>query len=519
MIRFTLRDALIPLACIGVVAAMGPSAWADVVGTTTSTVSTTESVVFNPATTTTLDIKAYSTQLIGRIVGGSTVYDQTFAFPYANPAVQAGKTTAIAAVTTAGGPGVVIGAPVLSASSSNTVSYSVTNYALAGTTQIEQAGVLVFGPGSILTGPRTVCVGITALPGPTAPTCSIGTATNLILNIGDVNVNVNTDTVYTINQSTLTTNTTTLFEQYTISGIVQAVGGEQAGAVSALGDENRRFNDAMLSRILSGGTLGGIVPAGDGNPGNGWAQGFGWTGKAVSDSRSGAGLDGGMNVDLSEHLRAGFGVSHGWVNVSLDDGSGSAAVDITELGLAARYSDQGFYAAATGVAGFGSGKANGLVSSQNFSMSLFAASGELGYAIPQGDMVLTPNIGGQWTQINTGSFTGSGSAPLVSSGSNNGFGKAWAGIKLNGQHEALSFAAYGRLAAYSNENISVPVSFLGSATILPITAKERSNLGLEAGLSASVALASNLEAFAAYDLRLRGDTAIHAGTVGFALKW
>ena len=64
-------------------------------------------------------------------MGGSVVFDQTFGLPYADPAVQAGQTAAIAAITTAGGPGVVIGSPVLTSSNTTISSSSVSVYSLA----------------------------------------------------------------------------------------------------------------------------------------------------------------------------------------------------------------------------------------------------------------------------------------------------------------------------------------------------------------------------------------------------
>ncbi|MFN9092402.1 MAG: hypothetical protein ACK5V0_13130, partial [Alphaproteobacteria bacterium] len=40
-------------------------------------------LVFNPATVTTNNINTFTTQIIGQIVGGSIVFDQTFGLPYA----------------------------------------------------------------------------------------------------------------------------------------------------------------------------------------------------------------------------------------------------------------------------------------------------------------------------------------------------------------------------------------------------------------------------------------------------
>ncbi|WP_260583341.1 hypothetical protein [Sphingopyxis sp. PET50] len=70
-------------------------------GSTTFSISQTQSLVFNPATTTTTNVTNYSTQIIGRLLGGAPLYDQTFAVAFADPAAQAGVVAARAAITTA----------------------------------------------------------------------------------------------------------------------------------------------------------------------------------------------------------------------------------------------------------------------------------------------------------------------------------------------------------------------------------------------------------------------------------
>src|SRR5687767_1324673 len=80
-------------------------------GTLTTTTSTTHAITFTP-TTTTQRIDTFSTGIIGRLNGG-TVFDRTFNAAFGDPVVQAGVNAARAAITTAGGPGVVIAGPNL----------------------------------------------------------------------------------------------------------------------------------------------------------------------------------------------------------------------------------------------------------------------------------------------------------------------------------------------------------------------------------------------------------------------
>ena len=79
-------------------------------GVVTTTTSTTEMLVFNPATVTTTQLNAFSTQVLGRLNGG-TVFNQTFSAAVNDASVQAGFASARLAITASGGPGVVIGAP------------------------------------------------------------------------------------------------------------------------------------------------------------------------------------------------------------------------------------------------------------------------------------------------------------------------------------------------------------------------------------------------------------------------
>lgn len=65
--------------------------------------SSEEKAVFNTPVTTTANVLAYSTQVLGRLNGGTPLYDQTFAVPYSDPTAQAGVAAARAAITTAGG--------------------------------------------------------------------------------------------------------------------------------------------------------------------------------------------------------------------------------------------------------------------------------------------------------------------------------------------------------------------------------------------------------------------------------
>ena len=196
--------------------------------------------MLNPAQVVTTTTLFYRTQIIGQLQGGTVLYDQSFALPYADPTVQAGQTAAMLAVTTAGGPGVVIGAPMLTDTAQTATSTSVTTYTLVGTTLSSQTA-LAIGPDSLLIGQRTLCTGLSGLPSTTAPSCSIGTATAFTVESGTTNVNINLNTTYTVDQMTQITELLQLFEQYTITGIVQAVGSVHAAVQGGAWDLGQRL--------------------------------------------------------------------------------------------------------------------------------------------------------------------------------------------------------------------------------------------------------------------------------------
>ena len=491
-------------------ASSSPSVLAAGSGITTNTTSFTERISLNPATiSTTSTTTSWQTQILGKFNGG-TLYDQTFNVPYANPSVTAGKAAAVTAITTAGGPGVVIGSPMLTSTSQTlTGSSTVTTYSLADTSVTVQVDETT-GPGTDQIGQRTLCSGIGGLPSATAPTCGVGSPTTFVVQNGDANINVNTDTLYTIDQATEIDNSYRLFEQYTISGTVQALGLVHGAVPSLVSDNGERFARRLLDEAITG-------------EGMGWADGFGWTGSGNGESRNGVGLDGGAGFNADDQWRVGFGVSQGWTSSDLDDAGGSASGTLTQLGLYLRWHDHhGAYLAGTVVGGFGSTDTSSTISGStmtaNYSSALMSLAGEAGYEADMGGWTLTPNIGGQLQAVSMGSFTETGAFALASTGSSSTFGKGWAGLKAERRFDAVTLTGYGRLAVYSDA-ADVPVGFAGGGPAMSVPGSRRGNIGLEAGLSAAVELAPNVHAFAAYDFTLRGETTSHAAKVGLKVSW
>ena len=72
-------------------------------GNSAQSTSSEEKVVFNTPTTRTTNTTIYATEIIGRLNGGTPLYDHTFSVPYSDAAAQGGVVAARAAITTAGG--------------------------------------------------------------------------------------------------------------------------------------------------------------------------------------------------------------------------------------------------------------------------------------------------------------------------------------------------------------------------------------------------------------------------------
>lgn len=487
-------------------------------GSSSFTDSTTQSVVFNPPTTTTTNVNLFSTQIIGRIGGGTPLYNQTFAFSFSHPTAQAGVTAARAAITTAGGPGVIIGSPVRTASTSNTTTTSSTNYSLASTTQTTTTAI-TFGPDSILIGQRTVCNGISSLPSSTAPTCSAGNPTTYNLVNGETNFNINTATTFNINQATTTTNTTTLFEQYTITGNVRRIGSVHPLTTEAGGDATSLFAQRLRS-------------VGDGELKRGfWFSGYGWFGKRsangeiAGDNRHGVGVSGGFAASFGKGFRAGIGFDQGTTKLTLDTVGESGTVDLTQFGAHLDYDRKRFRVRFANANGRGNVNTQTAPADLNFSttarynLTTNSLSGEVFYALSLGKWNLTPNSGAEWRRVKNDGFSEAGTFGLVANAHTTNWSRGWAGMNLERTiGDGGLFKVYGRATFNGHKRVLMPVTFatLGGGT-MQLESPDYGNIGSEFGTSVVVPVTNHFSLYAAYDARIRGNLTINNVSGGFKL--
>lgn len=492
------------------------------IGSTTLTTSTTESVVFKPPTTTTTNINLNSTQIIGRISGGTPLYNQTFSVAFNHPIAQAGVTAARAAITTAGGPGVIIGSPIRTASSSTTTATSSTIYSLASTSQTLTIETTL-SPATILVGQRTICTGITSLPSPNAPTCGPGSPTTFSVTPGNgfvsTNLNANTETTYNIDQATTVTNTTTLFEQYTITGVVRRIGSVHALSAEAGGDATSLFAKRLRS-------------VGDGELKRGfWFSGYGWFGKRnangeiAGDNRHGKGVSGGYAASFGKGFRGGVGFDKGETHLTLSTVGERGTVDLTQFGAHLDYDHKRFRLRFANANGWGNINTLTAPTDLNFSTSTRyglttnSLSGEASFVLPLGKWNLTPHSGLEWRRVKNDSFTETGTFGLAAATHTTNWTRGWTGLALEhplGKEGLVKI--YGRATFNGHDRVLLPVTFatLGGGT-MQLESPDYGNIGSEAGASVLFPVSRHAFLFASYETRIRSGLALNAVSGGFKL--
>jgi hypothetical protein len=132
------------------------------VGTTSYTTSTFNVEVLH-TTTVNQRVDQFSVEVIGRMAGGSILFDQTFNVPYTDPAVQAAVAQARKALTDAGAVSIT-GSPIVSSTTTLVDSSS-------STVQTDQTAAVSFNT-AVYIGPQVINAG--ALP--SCPGCSLDPA-------------------------------------------------------------------------------------------------------------------------------------------------------------------------------------------------------------------------------------------------------------------------------------------------------------------------------------------------------
>lgn len=492
--------------------------------------SASEILVFNPATVTTTNVTTYLTQILGRLNGGTPLYDQTFAVPFSDPAAQAGVLAARAAITTAGGPAaVIIGVPVRTAASTDTVSTSVTTYALGGTQTTTGPGVVTFGTVSgvtLVVGSLSTC-NVAGLPSTTRPTCQTLAGTPIVLGPSNTNINVHTDTTYTIDQTTQTTSTTTIFEQWTLFGIVQAFGmvhtAVQSGALDAEGRFLRRMGDEAAAPFAPA-----PGPAGTPPPGvRVWGEAYGvWSRSRAfagipGDDRTLYGFAAGLALQPAPGFTLGFAIDHGNTDVKLDSGLERAGLRLTQFGLYAGTTAGPWFASLAGTFGIGDANTQNTLFGQttaSYNLTSWGLLGETGYRMQWGDWRVTPSLGFDYATLRSAGFTETGPLALTAPAHTTDRTRLWAGLNVGQRLGGFDWSVYGRLVGVvAGEERLLPVTYFNLP--MTVTGLREARLGGDLGTRLTYNFAPGADFFARYDARLSDGFTSHAGTAGLKVKF
>jgi outer membrane autotransporter protein len=189
------------------------------------------------------------------------------------------------------------------------------------------------------------------------------------------------------------------------------------------------------------------------------------------------------------------------------------------------------FAALAGTYGWGSASTTvtpiGLTdtAASRFDPSATGVSGEVGERFGLHGWALTPSLGGAWSHIDSGAFTETGSA-LDLTGSSHAYDryKGWLGLEAESTVDtgggALTLRAYGRAVALGGDDvIRLPVTFVGSTTMLDIDGANTGSFGGDLGASLAYHFGHGVQAFAAYDARLRERYVSQTGSAGLKISF
>ena len=523
----------------------------------------TQTLAFNTPTQTVTTVNAFQTTIQGKLIGGSLLYDQTFPDAYGSAPVQAGLSQARLAITTAGGPGVVIAAPQLishsvTSSSTTTSTYSL-NHIVVGETPVTQE--YVGGTGNITTvspttglseqpdpiygGVETVetkdangnwvnittpvmvgtlsdCSGaVTAQPSTTRPVCTTLPGDRVHFGPGaDAYVTSYNDT-YFVDESDAVTTTTLTSETYLVLGTVRPLGTVHVMAPVAI------FEDAE-------GLMGRLSATSDGN--GPWLEAWGSEARTGSDGdlpgsrRQSRGIRGGLQGQLSSHVRVGVSVNSGTTDLSLTSVGESGRVVISEFAVYGAFTSGPWFADLSG--GRGQGRVDAFVSPigteqasgsyRRFSLTF--AGLHAGLHLPLGAGTISPEIGATHAKADMAAFAESGS-DFALRGDDAGYKRdtVFVGAAMHYPlTHALSLDGVVRVANRSGDlSPTLPVVFAAygpDSPTLNIQAPHDTATAGEVGASATWQLGPHAEAYLGYDVVASRRTTNQTARIGLRIR-
>ncbi len=486
-------------------------------------------------------VSLFVTRLIGRLNTGQVVFDQSYADAFGSGLVQGALNGVRAAISSSGGPAVVILSPVRTASETSSTSSSASVDQLIETIQRPYTQVL-FGPGTVITGDRGVCATPGHISGElnlyTPPTgCTLpGT----IYVVGDDETNLNTHMVLDeqITRTTTVTTTTTLSETYELVGVVTPVGGVHAALVREAGLSGERF----LKRLAGGPDGYPGIPEGDGEAlfNRVWLEAYGAWGSLEGAGVFSPGYDAdmwgvsaGLGSEVSEGLTLTLGVDASWSDVDMALPGGFAETgraDLTQIGLAL-HKDWGRAEAGLAVTyGWGAfetasgSEALGGMSRAKADAALWGVEGAVGVKTALGGGTLTPNVGFVWVTVDPEASVGAGSAfDLFVSGDDHSSFRLFAGFDyaetfIAGQGDVTLKLSARVLEQLGDDTVTLTAGFGGGGS-LPLALADEGRTAGEAAAGISYAVGDAVSIYGGYEGRFSEGSDIHAARAGLTVRF
>jgi hypothetical protein len=194
-----------------------PSGWAQCHSGTCYTSSFAEVDTFN-TTSVTQQVSTYSTELKGRMQGGTYIFDQTYAVAFTDASFPAHVTQAKSVLT---GVGAVSFTGPTQLSTNQSLVSSVTNTVQTGSQTTPSAVTTTYiGPLTIFTGNHGICSSFAvAQAAASGNGCSLP-GTTFLIGAGGTDIDTLLVSQVTISQTATTTNTTLTSQVYEIDGFV-----------------------------------------------------------------------------------------------------------------------------------------------------------------------------------------------------------------------------------------------------------------------------------------------------------
>jgi subtilase-type serine protease len=226
-------------------------------------------------------------------------------------------------------------------------------------------------------------------------------------------------------------------------------------------------------------------------------------------------------------VRLGAAFDYGTSRIEEASAGEQARLRLAQLGMHGAWRSGPLYANLAGTYGWGRLSTQvtpqGLTAtaSSRYALRTAGVSAEAGYRIAAPGLIVTPSLGAAYQHVRTGAFTETGSL-LALAGQARSYDryKGWLGVTAETDGGSpLLLRAYGRAVAFGGDRrADVPVTFVGSTTLLSIAGPDTGHLGIDLGAAIGWHLRGRIEAYGAYDARVRSRYTAHTGSIGVRIS-